>query len=182
MSINNEERADNSNNEKLNENYIIANINIDYDYDHFIINSYENLKREYDGFDWENIEAKENEKEIKECEIYIDDKKINFSYAYGFEVGKHTIKYKFNKILNSTNFMFAFCEAITSLDLSHFNSQNITNMQYMFYGCKSLESINFSNFITTNVEDMKYLFFDCEKLISLDLSKFDISKCCKSLH
>ena len=75
MSINSEERGDNLNNEKLNENYIIANINICYDFGYTIINSYEYLQREYDGFDWKNIEAKENEKEIKECEIYLDDKK-----------------------------------------------------------------------------------------------------------
>ena len=55
MSNNNEEIGDNLNNEELNENYIIANINIDDDYyGYSIINSYENLKKEFDGIDWEN--------------------------------------------------------------------------------------------------------------------------------
>ena len=40
-----------------------------------IINSFENTKRENPNWKWENIESKENEKDIKDCEIYINDKK-----------------------------------------------------------------------------------------------------------
>ena len=52
-----------------------------------IINSYENWKRENpDEYDWnkDSIDAIPNEKKIKQSEIYINDKKINFSYYYEF--------------------------------------------------------------------------------------------------
>ena len=57
-----------------------------------IINSFENAKRENPSWDWNEIEAKENEDEIKECEIYINDKKIDFTYYYIFKnKGKYLI-------------------------------------------------------------------------------------------
>ena len=76
-----------------------------------ILNSLENVKRVEQFRDWNNIEFKENEEEIKECEIYINDKKIDFTYYYTFKSkGKYIIKYKFKKLLNSTNFMFYKCK------------------------------------------------------------------------
>ena len=39
-----------------------------------------------------------NEKEIKNCEIYINDKKITFDYFYNFnKEGTYIIKYVFKK-------------------------------------------------------------------------------------
>ena len=47
--------------------------------------------------------------------------------------------------------MFFACDSITSLDLSNFDTQNVTNMKYMFSGCISLSSLDLSNFNTQNV-------------------------------
>ena len=114
-------------------NEIISEINItNNDSNERIINSFENAKREITYLNWENIETKENEEEIKNCEIYINDKKIDFTYYYTFKnKGKYIIKYKFKKLLNSTNFMFFNCKSLLSLDLSNFNTQNVTNMDSM---------------------------------------------------
>ena len=49
-----------------------------------IINSFENIKREHANLESEKIEVKENIEEIKDCEIYINDKKIDFTYYYTF--------------------------------------------------------------------------------------------------
>ena len=38
--------------------------------------------------------------------------------------------------------MFAGCESLTNINLSNFNTQNVTNMSDMFYGCKSLKKKN----------------------------------------
>ena len=58
-----------------------------------IINSFENTKRENPKWKWVNIESKENEKEIRDCEIYINDKNIDFTYYYTFNnKGKYIIK------------------------------------------------------------------------------------------
>ena len=91
-------------------NEIIIEINIEDNNSKIrIINSFENAKREKLYLKWNNIETKKNEDEIKECEIYINDKKNEFTYDYIFKnKGKYTIKYKFKKLLNSCAFMFFF--------------------------------------------------------------------------
>ncbi len=35
-------------------------------------------------------------------------------------------------------FMFNYCNSLTNIDLSNFNTQNVTNMSSMFDGCNSL--------------------------------------------
>ena len=47
--------------------------------------------------------------------------------------------------------MFADCIAVTSLNLSNFNTQNVTDMYYMFSNCNSLKSLDLSNINTQNV-------------------------------
>ena len=128
-------------------NEIILEINIeDNNSKKRIINSFENFKREKPGWNLNNIETKENEDEIKKCEIYINDKKIKFTYDYLFKnKGKYIIKYKFKKLLNSCNYMFFDCVSLSSLDLSNFNTQNVTNMRTMFLGCNSLIYKTISN-------------------------------------
>ena len=70
--------------------------------------------------------------------------------------------------------MFDFCSKLTSLDLSNFDTSNVTNMDSMFY-YTSLTSLNVSNFNTSNVTNMSWMFA-CTDLTSLDLSNFDTSK------
>ncbi len=98
----------------MKKNEIILEINIkDNNSEKRIINSFQNTKREKLNLNLDIIEMKENEEEIKDCEIYINDKKIDFTYYYTFnKKGKYIIKYKFKKLLNSTNFMFYDCEFI----------------------------------------------------------------------
>ena len=36
-------------------------------------------------------------------------------------------------------------------------------MGYMFYGCSSLKKLNLSNFNTNNVTDMDYMFSECSE-------------------
>ena len=38
--------------------------------------------------------------------------------------------------------MFSECRSLTNINLSNFNTQNVTNMSLMFYGCKSLKKEN----------------------------------------
>ena len=64
----------------------------------------------------------------------------------------------------------------TSLDLSNFDTHNITNMSFMFFYCQNLKSLNLSNFKTKSVVDMNGMFCNCAYLKNLDLSNFDTSK------
>ena len=134
-------------------NIIIANILIKKDNQkEKIISSYENMKEEEKDIEWNKIEAIENEKEIKQCDIYINNQKINFNYYYIFpNKGRYIIKYIFKNNLKSTNFMFSNCKTLLSLYFQKFNSQNVINMQYMFYRCHNLKEIIFNDFNTQNV-------------------------------
>ena len=71
------------------------------------------------------------------------------------------------------SYMFYNCKALTSLDVTHFNTANVTNMGYMFYICSSLTSLDVTHFNTANVTDMRYMFSSCSSLTSLDVTNFN---------
>ena len=79
--------------------------------------------------------------------------------------------------------MFRNCTKLESLDLSSFNTSNVTNMSYLFGGRlinnnqtkMKLSNIDISSFDTSNVEDMSYMFFNCNEFTELDLSHFNTS-------
>ena len=79
--------------------------------------------------------------------------------------------------------MFRGCYKLATLDLSNFDTSNVTDMSWMFSSCSSLAALILSNndmiinnFNTSKVEDMKGMFHYCSNLTSLDLSSFDTSK------
>ena len=78
--------------------------------------------------------------------------------------------------VTSMSAMFSNCSNLKSLDLSTFDTSNVTSMGGMFQKCINLEEINFSSFDTSNVEDMQYMFCNCSSLTSLDITNFDSSK------
>ncbi|MQN28395.1 BspA family leucine-rich repeat surface protein, partial [Prevotella copri] len=65
------------------------------------------------------------------------------------------------------------CSKLTSLDVTKFNTANVTNMSRMFSGCTNLTSLDGTKFNTANVSDMSDMFSGCLKLTSLDVSKFN---------
>lgn len=71
--------------------------------------------------------------------------------------------------------MFYNCQALTSLDLSSFNTSNVTNMGDTFSWCISLKNINLSSFNTSKVTTISGLFYKCESLDTVDLRSFDTS-------
>jgi uncharacterized repeat protein (TIGR02543 family) len=98
--------------------------------------------------------------------------------------------------------MFYNCDALTSIDLSNWNTDSLITCADMFNNCINLESIdlenwttpklqlchgmfvacnkltnlNISNFNTSNVTLMGAMFKNCESLTSLDVSHFNTSK------
>ena len=73
------------------------------------------------------------------------------------------------------SYMFYDCNALTTLDVSKFDTSSVTNMDSMFYGCNGLTTLDLSNFNTTNVKNMSNMFQSC-RLTNLDLSNFNTSK------
>ncbi len=94
------------------------------------------------------------------------------------------------KSLDLTNFntenvttmrsMFGNCNALKQLDLSSFNIKSVITTQAMFYRCINLESVEFMRAEPAveciNLTSMRTMFYQCDKLKSVDLSGFDISK------
>ena len=72
--------------------------------------------------------------------------------------------------------MFYDCKNLTTLNLSNFDTSNVTDMYRMFSDCTSLTTLNLSNFDTSNVTDMYRMFSGCTSLTTLDLSNWNIKK------
>ena len=72
--------------------------------------------------------------------------------------------------------MFSYCTSLISINLSNFDTSNAKHMEYMFYNCISLTSLNLSNFITSKVVGMYSMFYNCSSLTTLNLSNFDTKK------
>ena len=60
--------------------------------------------------------------------------------------------------------MFGSCKALTSLDVSHFNTTKVTDMTSMFQNCEKLTTLDLSNFNTSKVTNMQAMFMYCNVL------------------
>ena len=118
-----------------------------------------------------NIEDEESECEIK---LWLDlTDKTAYYYA---ETEKVYLNTDSSKMFYREYGIEHTIENILELDLSNFDTSNVTNMQSMFHGMSSLTSLNLSNFDTSKVTNMEGMFYGVSNLISLDLSNFDTSK------
>lgn len=78
--------------------------------------------------------------------------------------------------VTSMSYMFAYCTALTELDVFGFDTSSVITLDHMFFYCKNIETIDTSDFDTSNVTNMSAMFYNCESLTSLDVSNFDTSK------
>ena len=79
-------------------------------------------------------------------------------------------------VFNTMNSMFGSCKSLTTLDVSKFNTSNVTNMNSMFDGCNALTALDVSKWDTSNVTNMNGMFHGCNALTTLDVSKWSTSK------
>ena len=64
--------------------------------------------------------------------------------------------------------IFSGCSSLKVLDLSNFNTNNVTDMSYMFNKCTSLITLPTSyEWVNKYVRDTSYMFYGCSSLISL---------------
>ena len=104
-----------------------------------------------------NIISKDYFKRYKPYEIIINGSNANeIKYKYYFnDSGSFEVNIKWNIIIEDTFKMFQNCYNITKIDLTKFETSQITNTSYMFYGCSSLNSIVLSNFDSSKVKYMR---------------------------
>ena len=161
----------------------VYNINIDALGQEVQLINYECYKN---GFKKRNEELKKNLKIIINGKI----EPIIFKYRF-IKEGKYNIYFlKENPISNISN-LFSECKNLEEINLSPFNSEEVTSMMHMFYQCESLKKIDFFSFNTNNVTTMEGLFYFCSLLKEIDLSSFktenvtsmeNMFSCCKSLE
>ena len=60
--------------------------------------------------------------------------------------------------------MFQSCYKLASLNISNFDTSNVTTMQSLFSRCNSLGNLDLSKFDTTKVTSMDQMFFNCYKI------------------
>lgn len=71
------------------------------------------------------------------------------------------------------SFLFYGCEALEKLDLSAFNTENVTTMQAMFSHCSNLKKLTgYETWNTGSLRAMDYMFDRTEKLKTVDLSQW----------
>ena len=59
-----------------------------------------------------------------------------------------------------------YCKGLTELDLSSFDTSNVTKMNYMFYDCLKLTTIYISDLWNTNsVTSSDNMFYNCTSLV-----------------
>ena len=68
--------------------------------------------------------------------------------------------------------MFSGCNSLSSVDLSTFNTCNVTDMNGMFSGCNSLSSLDLLTINTSSVTNMNNMLNECIGPTFLDLSGF----------
>ena len=125
-----------------------------------------------------------NKRDIDGIDVFLNDIKIDmineknkWKIDYNFkEDGKYKFKIVFKKSITSLYKFFQDCSSLYSIDLSNFESKNVTDLSYMFNKCYKLKEIKgMNNFNTSNVNNMKEMFHCCQELESLDLSNLDTS-------
>ena len=67
-------------------------------------------------------------------------------------------------------------KSILDIDLSNFDTSQVTNMSSMFRGMSNLTTLNLSNFDTSQVTNMDSMLASVSNLTTIDLSSFDTSK------
>ncbi|MBO5394299.1 MAG: BspA family leucine-rich repeat surface protein [Clostridia bacterium] len=68
---------------------------------------------------------------------------------------------------------FANRSTLKTLELTNFNTSNVTNMYRMFYNCTALQSLNLTSFDTSSATSFEDMFYKCGNLTSLDLTNFN---------
>lgn len=77
--------------------------------------------------------------------------------------------------VKSMYYMFGNNTSISNLDLSNWDTSNVTNMKSMFRGT-SLKKLNLNNWDTSNVTDMSFMFSESNNITELDLNHLNTGK------
>ena len=146
-------------------------------------------------------------KQVFNCDIMPDiviindelQTEINSINSFTFDKEENTIILKWKTLFTSCRDMFRNINDIISIDLSNFNTSQVTDMTSMFDNChvnsinlknfntsivfnmgcmfcnNEINYLDLSSFKTSKVKNMKFMFSYCTKLKELNLANFDTS-------
>ena len=127
-----------------------------------------------DGWGVQLIDKTSTEPVTSKLCTYINNKPI-VSMSYTFSGSQATSidlsSFDTSNVTDMSN-MFAYSQA-TSIDLSSFDTSNVTDMSNMFEGSQAT-TLDLSSFNTSKVIDMRDMFYQSQATI-IDLSSFDTS-------
>ena len=111
--------------------------------------------------------------------IYING--INSSFGLDGKIylekeGIYNVTLEWDNKKKSYDKLFSDLNSLLEIDLSNFDTSEVTSMKSMFSNCKHLDYINFKNIDTSSVVNMASMFENCFSLRSVDLSNFNTSK------
>lgn len=120
------------------------------------------------------------------CVYANPDSSYAFADANGSDKFTKLTKITGGNLLNTSNVttmqkMFQQ-SSLTSVDVSNWDTSNVTSMQGVFDRASSLVSVDVSNWNTSQVTTMRTMFQGCITLQSLDLSKWDVSNVTDMSH
>ena len=98
------------------------------------------------------------------------DNSYMFNYFNGTEIDLSEFD---TSEVTSMERMFGSCKNLTNIDVSNFNTENVTTMRNMFQICQHIESLDLSNFNTSKVTNMSGMFDNCKLLSELNISNFN---------
>ena len=139
---------------------------------------YGNLRGTYDIKSGEiNILSDEFEGDENSINIYIGDKKIDFTKRYNFNSDDpKTVRFEIISEDFSMENMFKNVQNLSTIEFSSINSGKITSLESTFENCVSLLKINFEpGWDTSELISMKKTFASCKSLNEVDFGNLNLS-------
>lgn len=83
-------------------------------------------------------------------------------------------KYDTSKLTTMESFFWC-CDAIEYIDITGWNTANVTSTYDMCRSCEKLQTINMSGLDTRNIKSMECMFDRCKSLTTVDMTGCDTS-------
>ena len=79
--------------------------------------------------------------------------------------------------------LFNNCQALAQLNISSFDTSQVTDMGAMFTYCLSLKTLDLTLFDTRNVTDTRWMFEHCDSLTTIYISnKWDMDRVTNAMN
>jgi len=128
-----------------------------------------------------NMHFLSQEYKFKPDLVLVNDKERDFvqssdgKFTILLNENEFTIKVGWNNSPSSCGNMFNGIQEITSIDLSEFDTSNVSDMSFMFSECINLEALDIRNLNLSSVTSFNSMFKSCISLKAIDLSNLDAS-------